>query len=335
MAVDKDVGISAMSRAFSKTLRESRILMLAAALATAGCSDTSVASNSKGTDPAAMARPAVNSQPAAPMEPLPGANAPDRSSDTEGVLTVLSVEHQVDLSTELDGLVTTIAKDEGSSVKAGEVLGQLDDRTLKLELVKARDDLKVSQNNVLYKQAELKSKLANLDRQKQLRQLGLSSQADLEAADFASKGAEFDLRGWEAQAEASQAEINRIELVIDKTRLRAPFAGVVARRYIREGQTVAKNDKCFRISQLAPLQVQFQLPEAAGRRPELGNLVQVRLVENSTAPLVARIVKIGPTVDPASDSYNITARLLETKNSILRPGMAVRVAWPAVARPTH
>ena len=41
--------------------------------------------------------------------------------------------------------------------------------------------------------------------------------------------------------------------------LRAPFSGVVVRRYIREGQAVAKNDKCFRISQLAPLQVQFQV----------------------------------------------------------------------------
>jgi macrolide-specific efflux system membrane fusion protein len=230
--------------------------------------------------------------------------------------------------------VMSITRDEGSAVKAGDILGQLDDRTLKLELVKARDDLQVSQNNVQYKQAEMKSKRATLERQKQLRQLGLSSQADLEAADFAAKGAEFDLHGWEAQAEASQAEIDRIALMIDKTRLRAPFAGVVARRYIREGQTVAKNDRCFRVSQLAPLQVQFQVSEISGRRPELGGVVEVSLLENPSRPLTARIVKIGPTVDPASDSYNVTAQLRETKASILRPGMAVRVLWPAAGHAT-
>ena len=47
--------------------------------------------------------------------------------------------------------------------------------------------------------------------------------------------------------------------------LRAPFSGVVVRRYIREGQAIAKNDKCFRVSQLSPLQVQFQIPESSAQ----------------------------------------------------------------------
>ncbi len=308
------------------------LLLLVATWTAAGCGGSSVASNSTGVSTVRTDGPGAGSEPKGAIDPPGREMVPARTAGEEGILTVLSVEHQVDLSTELDGLVVTIAKDEGSPVKAGEILAQLDDRTLKLELVKARDDLQVSQNNVQYKEAELKSKRATLDRQKQLRQLGLSSQADLEAADFAAKGAEFDLHGWEAQSEASQAEIDRIDLLIDKTKLRAPFAGVVARRYIRQGQTVAKNEKCFRVSQLAPLQVQFQVPESSGQRPELGAIVEVRLVEGSAAPLAARIVKIGPTVDPASDSYNVTAQLPEAKNSTLRPGMAVRVAWAAAGR---
>jgi multidrug efflux pump subunit AcrA (membrane-fusion protein) len=47
--------------------------------------------------------------------------------------------------------------------------------------------------------------------------------------------------------------------------------------------------------------------------------------------LVARIVKVSPTVDPASDSYNVTAQLNSGGPSGLRPGMAVRVVWPANA----
>lgn len=307
---------------------------LAVAVGVASCGDSTVASNPSVPRAVAADKPEMRARAATGSDPGLRAETPARTGETEGILTVLSVEHQVDVSTELDGLVMTISKDEGNAVKAGEILGQLDDRALQLELVKARDDLQVSQNNVHYKEAEMKSKGATYERQKQLRQLGLSSQADLEAAEFAAKGAEFDLHGWQAQAEASQAEINRIELLIDKTRLRAPFSGVVARRYIREGQTVAKNDRCFRVSQLAPLQVQFQVPEGSGRRPELGAIAEVYAVENPGVPLEARIVKIGPTVDPASDSYNVTAELRETKTSSLRPGMAVRVAWPASARPT-
>jgi RND family efflux transporter MFP subunit len=260
-----------------------------------------------------------------PAQPQPAAPAPDSG----GVLSVLSVEHQVDVASERDGVVVSVAKDEGSTVNKGDILGQLDDRTLQIELIKAHDDLLVAQNNVKYKEAELKAKSAALDRQQQLRQMGLSSQADLEAADFEAKAAEYDMHGWEAMAESSQAEIHRLEIEIDQTRLRAPFPGAVVTRYVREGQEIAKGDKCFRVSQLAPLQVQFQVPEATATHPKDGAGVDLSLVDNPSRTLRARVVKVSPIVDPASDSYNVTAELTGNGISDLRPGMAVRVAWPA------
>jgi RND family efflux transporter MFP subunit len=250
------------------------------------------------------------------------------------VLSVLSVEHQVDLATARDGVVVTVTRDQGSTVKKGDILGQLDDRTLQIELIKARDDLQIAQNNVKYKQAELKAKGAALARQQQLRAAGLSSEADLEQADFEAKAAEFDMHGWEATAESSQEEINRLQIELDQTRLRAPFDGAVVVRYIREGQQVAKGDKCFRVSQLAPLQVQFQIPESAARRPAQGAPVGLVLVSDPARALSARVVKISPVVDPSSDSYNVTAELIGKNLSDLRPGMAVRVVWPAAAHAT-
>jgi RND family efflux transporter MFP subunit len=201
-----------------------------------------------------------------------------------------------------------------------------------MELIKARDDLQVAQNNVKFKEAELKAKGAAYQRQQQLRTLGLSSQADLEVAEFQAKGAEFDLHGWEALVESNQAEIRRIEIQIDQTRLRAPFSGVIVHRYVKEGQAVTKGDKCFRVSQLGPLQVQFQVPEDASPRPVLGAKADLELVGETGRTLAARVVKVSPTVDPASDSYNVTAQLLGPSSLGLRPGMAVRVIWPAAVR---
>lgn len=305
------------------------MLSTAIAFAAAACGGSSVASNSIGAPPNDPGgAPIAESRPAASESSV-------RVAPSEEILSVLSVEHQVDVSTETEGAVIALYKDEGSLVKAGDVLGQIDDRTLKLELIKAEDDLKVAQNNVKYKEAELKAKTAAFERQKQLRQLGLSSEADLEAAEFGAKAAEYDLRGWEAQVESSQAEMSRIKLLIDKTQIRSPFAGVVARRYVREGQMVAKNDKCFRVSQLQPLLVQFQVSEASGHRPELNNNLEVFLVEDPAQPILARIIKISPTVDPTSDSYNVTAQLKDSQVGNLRPGMAVRVAWPGVERAKH
>src|SRR6202050_774215 len=302
--------------------RATFFLIAAMALVAAGCGDSSAISPSHAGPNDGGSRAAV-----APVaQPAPGpVQGPAASHE---VLSVLSVEHQVDVATERDGVVVSIARDEGSAVKKGEILGQLDDRTLQIELIKARDDLQVSQNNVKFKQAELKAKGAALARQQQLRDLGLSSQADLEQAEFEARGAEYDMHGWEAMAESSQAEIHRLEIELDQTRLRAPFPGAVVVRYVREGQQVAKGDKCFRVSQLAPLEVQFQVPESSAQRPTHGAPVGLALVRDPSRAISARIMKISPVIDPASDSYSVTAELTGKGITDLRPGMAVRVFWP-------
>jgi RND family efflux transporter MFP subunit len=316
--------VVAMSQERAMVDRARWILMATVACLVSGCGGSPAASNSAvSPNPAPATAPALS-------QPVSSAPISVQAAPGE-ILSVLSVEHQVDISTQLDGVVVSIAKDEGSEVKAGDVLGQLDDRALQLELVKASDDLHVSENNVKYKQAELQAKTSAWTRQKQLRELGLSSDADLEMSAFEAKGAEYDLDGYQALVESGQAEIRRIELQIDQTHLRAPFSGAVVGRYIRAGQSVAKGDKCFRLSQLSPLQVQFQVPEGPGKYPEPGVAVAVVLVEDPNKILPAKIIKVSPTVDPASDSYNVTAQLNSGGLSGLRPGMAVRVAWPSHA----
>lgn len=290
---------------------------LTLALALVGCSDSS--SHSEAAAPAAP--------PAAPR-PAPTPAVPSNLPPLNEVLSVLTVEHQVDVTAQRDGVVTGISKDEGSAVNAGEVLGKLDDRTLQTELIKARDDLEVDENNHKYKEAELKAKTSALHRQEQLRANGLSTDADLETAQFEAKAAEYDMKGYEALVESGHAEINRLNLEVEQTQIKAPFSGVVVRRYIREGQAVTKGDKVFRVSQLAPLQVQFQVPETSGWKPAMGAPVQLALVGETNRSVTAHVVKVSPTIDAASDSYDVLAQLGGTGIGDLRPGMAVRVSWP-------
>jgi RND family efflux transporter MFP subunit len=305
--------------------RAALILLAAVAIVGNGCDKSSVASSPKDAP-----QPPSNTVPSQPPAP---STAFAKGTETGDILSVLTVEHQVDLSSQRDGTVTSVAKDEGSVVKSGDILGQLDDRSLQQELIKARDDLKVTQNNLQYKAAELKAKGAAFRRQQLLREAGLSSQADLEAAEFEAKGAEYDMHGYEALVESGQAEIHRLEIEIDQTVLRAPFSGVVVRRYIRQGQAIAKGDKCFRVSQLYPLQVQFQISELASPRPALGAPVNLILLGGTNRLLNAKVVKVSPTVDPSSDSYDVVAQLTGSGISDLRPGMAVRVGWPATSQP--
>ncbi|HKZ53257.1 MAG TPA: efflux RND transporter periplasmic adaptor subunit [Dehalococcoidia bacterium] len=288
--------------------------VLAMGLGAVGCGDE--AGGQRATAPA----------PVSAATPAAGPALPPSSSDTLEILSVLTVEREVDLLAQRDGVVVEIAKDEGSWVEAGAVLASLDDRELAAQLSRARAELDAAQSNVKYNQAEVKARQAAHRRAQEMYKLGLNSQADLEEAEFKAQGAAYDLEAWEAVVQRTHADIRVLELELEKMRIQTPFRGIVARRYIRVGENVLKDDKCFRISQLAPLQVRFLVPETASR-PQTGDSVNVAPVSDSQRVYTARVLKISPTVDAASGSYDVTAELTGQDLTELRPGMSVRVFW--------
>jgi len=194
-------------------------------------------------------------------------------------------------------------------------------------LEKARLDQRVAENSFKYQEAEKKAKDAAYRRQQELRKFGLSSQAALEQAEFESTGAGFDLDSWKAAIEQKKAAIRELEIELEKTRIVAPFDGYIVRRAVRAGQNLIKNDLCFRLSELYPLQVRFLLPESAGPRPSAGYPLKVVLADDPSREYNAHVKLVSPTVDAASASYDLTAELTGPHLENLRPGMAVRVMW--------
>ena len=270
-----------------------------------------------------------NAQPATPSNSASASStsAPATASANSKILSVLTVEHEVDVRAQREGIVQQIRVEEGRRVQPNEILGSLDARQLSQELEKARADLIVAQNNVKYKQAENQAKEASLKRQQLLRTSGLSSDADLEEAQFEAKATAYEVDSWTAMVKSSQAQIASLQIEVEQTQFRAPFAGVVLRRYVRQGQNVAKDDPCFRVSQLAPLQAHFQVSEMAGPKPVVGASVGIVPSASPSRSYEARVIKVSPTVDPASDSYDVTAQLTGPNLSELSPGMAVLIDW--------
>jgi len=265
-------------------------------------------------------------KPAAPATPPPA----QAKTETLEILSVLSVEQEVDVLAQRRGVVTQLFSDQGAEVQKGAELARLDDRESLAQLDRARAELQVAQNNVKYNEAEVKAREAAHRRAQEMREAGLNSDADLEEAEFRAQGARFDLESWRSVVKRNQADVHMLELELEKTRIRAPFHGVVVSRSIRLGQDVLADEKCFRLSQLSPLLVRFLVPESSARRPQRGDPVELVLVADSQRSYSARIAKVSPVVDAASGSYDVTAQLTGPDLRALRPGMSVRVEWRAV-----
>ncbi|HUJ39531.1 MAG TPA: efflux RND transporter periplasmic adaptor subunit [Candidatus Acidoferrales bacterium] len=278
--------------------------------------------------------PAPEHVAAASSRPSPAAPPPARASAAapREIPAVLMVEHEVDVVAERDGEVMQLSADEGSKVEAGTALARLDSRQVETQVEQAQADLKISEYNVKYNEAELHANQSRLERARLMYKEGLGSKADLDTAEFQAKGSAYDLESWKANVEKRRAELKALELELQKTRIRAPFGGVISRRYVRQGDVVTKGTKCFRLSQMSPLLVEFQVPETDAHKPGAGQAVKGTLLSDPNHWFDARITRVSPVVDAASGSYDVTATLLAPSPE-LKPGMAVRIVWPTPSSP--
>jgi RND family efflux transporter MFP subunit len=119
----------------------------------------------------------------------------------------------------------------------------------------------------------------------------------------------------------AEAELRQAQLELARTRVRAPFAGVVARRYIRVGQRIEPGTPLFRITALAPLRARVLVPERQAGAFRPGASVRVTGVDGVSGD--GRIVLLSPTVDPASGTREVVVELV-TPSGFL-PGAEVIV----------
>src|SRR6185369_6950575 len=120
----------------------------------------------------------------------------------------------------------------------------------------------------------------------------------------------FESDQWDVQraehllVNARQTE-KSLELELEKTRITVPFDGVVARRYIREGQNVMKGDRLFWVTAEAPLRVRFTLPERFVGHVKRGTQLTLTTPELSEEKRTVRIIEVSPVVDPSSATIEV------------------------------
>lgn len=168
---------------------------------------------------------------------------------TQGDLTVtvtatgnLQPTNQVDVGSELSGIVKSVEADYNSRVKIGQVLAKLDTTLLQAQVIQTRAALESAQAKVLQTQATFQEKRNNLERLQKIRDLTngkVPAQSDLIAAQAALDRAIADEAGAKADVAQAQATLQTKQTDLSKAIIRSPINGVVLVRNVEPGQTVA------------------------------------------------------------------------------------------------
>ena len=178
-----------------------------------------------------------------------------------GIGAVLSL-HSVMIRPQIDGILTRLLVKEGQTVKAGDLLATLDDRSIQASLDQAKAQL--GQN-----QAQLQVALIDLKRYQLLSvDNGVSKQTLDQQQALVNQ--------LKATAQGNQASIAAAQVQLSYTQIHSPVTGRVGIRTVDPGNFLRVSDSqgLFSVTQIDPIAVEFSLPQQL--LPTLHNLLNAK-----------------------------------------------------------
>jgi len=261
------------------------------------------------------------------------------------VTGTLAAEEQVALAFKVTGRVHELTVDLGSPVRRGQVLARLIPTDYELRIQQAEAALQQARarlglpvngeetsvnpdNTALVRQSRAVRDEARLtrDRVKTFVERGISSRADLDAAEAALEVADGkyqdaleEIRNREAVLAQRHSELALARQMLEDTVLRAPIDGAVRERQVTVGEFRSAGTPVLTIVQTNPLRLRVAVPERAAVSLRGGQPVRVR-VEGDSAVYDGKLVRLGAAIDEANRTLPVEAAVANP-NGALRPGM--------------
>jgi RND family efflux transporter MFP subunit len=277
----------------------------------------------------------------------------------------VEASRRVELAFQVPGLLVKFPVTEGQKVEKDEVIGELRQDEFKARLTalqgqldQARAGLAAAQagerpeerlrreSQVRSAEARLANARATLDRSTSLLARGGASRAQVEIDQTAYNVAEEDLKaarqilekgqiGREEDIEAREAEIRGLEgrvveanIQLRDTTLRAPYAGVIAQRFVEEGQNVQAKAPVVRLQDANEIEIEIDVPETVMASDiQTADIVQL-VAQVSGAPgleFPVRIREIAQVADPTTQTFKVRAAMPAPEGVRVLPGMTATV----------
>lgn len=219
-------------------------------------------------------------------------------SNSLSVAGSIEANEQVDIRSEISGLVTSIDFKEGSSVSKGEVLLKINDLELQAQLSQALTRQKLAQ--------ETEFRAANL-----LKKEAISTE-------------EYDVALAELRSLQSQTQLIRAQL--SKTLIRAPFSGKIGLRSISAGEYITPASNIARLVSTNPVKILFSIPEKYAGTIKINTTISFT-VAGSKNVYTANVYAIEPGINVSTRTLQLKAKASNSNGELL-PGLFAKIDLP-------
>ncbi|MBB5343794.1 efflux RND transporter periplasmic adaptor subunit [Tunturibacter empetritectus] len=239
----------------------------------------------------------------------------------------ITLEQQLDIVALRAGVIVTLPADVDTVVQKGQLMAGLDSRQLEADRNTAKFRVESLEADLKNWQSELQVRETDMRRAEAMHKEGITTQEAYDHSRYEVAASQFEVERQRGEMLSAKANLQSIDLELEKTKFVAPFKGVVAQRYVRLGQYVTTGDKLFRVMGASPLEVRFTLPGAEAALLKRGEVVTVSSTPEFQQTTDATVTHVSPVVDPGSGTIEVTA-VLKNRLPGLIPGTvaSVRIA---------
>ncbi|MBT8070328.1 MAG: efflux RND transporter periplasmic adaptor subunit [Xanthomonadales bacterium] len=217
--------------------------------------------------------------------------------------------HQATMSAQTGGRIAELNYDVDDFVEVGSVLVRFTD-------VEQRSALRQANAQLAEARARQTESEEEYRRAQELKQRGLGSQRDLDRALAARDSAIARVASAESAIETAQQQL-------DYTTVKAPYAGIVTKRFVERGETVAPGQPLMSGLSLEKLRVAVDLPQTVATEVRKNPQASVVTAEGRVA---ATDITLFPIADPVTNTFRVRLELPDGQFG-LYPGMFVKAAF--------
>ena len=206
-------------------------------------------------------------------------------------------ETRADLRAEVSAVVLQVLKENGDSVRRGELLVRLDDSAIRESLASAEEAARAAAQS--FDQAE-----RQFQRLKTLRESGMTSTQQLEDAEIRRNNSQSDLAASRTRAAQARQQLQRTET-------RAPFDGIVSERKVSGGDTAQVGKELLKV--IDPRSMRFEGLVSADRidSVRLGAPVSFRVNGYGDKEFAGKVTRINPAANPTTRQVEVLVSITD------------------------
>ncbi|MFN7971971.1 MAG: efflux RND transporter periplasmic adaptor subunit [Acidobacteriota bacterium] len=263
------------------------------------------------------------------------------SSGAQAVLTATGyvvARTKASISAKVAGRLEALEVEEGSRVKAGDLLAQIEHRDIAARAEASRAAVAEARARLVSAQARRDQAQAELRRQKKLLKDGVGMQAAFDEAERDARTGDASVAEAEAGVQTAAAELRVAEVALEDTNVRAPFDGTILRKEADIGESVAPavaagqltRGAIVTMADLSQLDVEADVSESNVARvtPDLHAEVSLDAVPDRRYR--GKVRQVMPTADRQKGSVMVKVAIQDPDDRV-KPEMSAKVTFLSAA----